>query len=88
MKNKHFNPDLNGWEEKDEPVKFPLVSLTENRVYFSGLPFEKINEQEMNIYVHAEKDTVSKELKFSYARSIYSRAETGSPSSNNRLASF
>ncbi len=34
---KHFNPDLTGWEEKDEYVTFNLVKTAPNAVYFSGL---------------------------------------------------
>ena len=34
---KHFNPDLKGWEEKEEYVTFPLVKMEANAVYFNGL---------------------------------------------------
>jgi uncharacterized protein YciI/ketosteroid isomerase-like protein len=34
---KHFNPDLTGWEEKNEFVTFQLVKIEPNAVYFNGL---------------------------------------------------
>ena len=64
---KHFNGDLKGWETKDETVDFPLVSITENAVYFDGMTFEKVNDREMNVYVLMnQKDGSKKELKFNY----------------------
>lgn len=36
---KHFNPDMTGWEDKDESVEFPLVALEETAAYFDGLTF-------------------------------------------------
>ncbi|MEM7455460.1 MAG: DUF6265 family protein, partial [Planctomycetota bacterium] len=48
---KHFDKDLNGWEEKDESVEFPLESVSENEVKFKGLTFTRINDNEMKIEV-------------------------------------
>ncbi len=64
---KHFHSDLRGWEEKDETVDFLLVKITENRVYFDGMTFEKVSENEMNVYVRIKQaDNVSEEMKFNY----------------------
>ena len=41
---KHFNPDLTGWEEKDERVEFPLVAVDGTTAYFDGLTFSRIGE--------------------------------------------
>lgn len=38
---KHFNPDLTGWEEKDETVAFPLVAVEGTTVYFDRLTFSR-----------------------------------------------
>ncbi len=66
---KHFAADLKGWEEKDETVDFPLVKLEHNKAYFDGLTFEKVSEQEMNIYVLIEQqDGAQNEMKFPYKR--------------------
>jgi hypothetical protein len=64
---KHFGTDLKGWEEKDETVDFPLVKLKPNKAYFDGMTFEKIGEEEMNIYVLIrQKDGSQNEMKFPY----------------------
>ena len=39
VKLKHFNPDLTGWEEKDEMVSFPLLAIEECAAYFSALTY-------------------------------------------------
>jgi hypothetical protein len=64
---KHFHSDLKGWEEKDETVDFPLVKVNESRVYFDGMTFEKVSDNEMNVYVRIKQtDDVPEEMKFNY----------------------
>lgn len=66
---KHFNQDLTGWEEKDETVDFPLVKIEENRAYFDGFTFEKVDKDSLNIYVVlSSKDGVVNEMLFPYQR--------------------
>lgn len=48
---KHFDPAFVGWEEKDKTVDFKFVSKSSNRVYFSGLTFERTNSNELRIYL-------------------------------------
>lgn len=40
---KHFNPDLTGWEEKDDMVTFRLVAAEHCALYFSGLTYRCTN---------------------------------------------
>ena len=69
MQLKHFNSDFKGWEEKNETVDFPLVKIEKNKVYFDQLTFEKISEEEINVYVVIEnEDGSSEEVKFNYKR--------------------
>ena len=68
FKLKHFNKDLTGWEEKDKTVDFALVKVTKNKLYFNGLTLERINDNEMNIYVAIEDNGNTTEEKFSYKR--------------------
>lgn len=42
---KHFNPDLTGWEEKDERVEFPLIAIEGTTAYFDGLTFSRRGEK-------------------------------------------
>ena len=67
---KHFHGDLKGWEEKDEVQSFKLVKTEGDRMYFDGFTFEKINEDEINIYAMIEQeDGGNEEVKFNYIRS-------------------
>ncbi|SDH24797.1 DUF6265 family protein [Winogradskyella thalassocola] len=67
---KHFRSDLKGWESKDETVDFPLIEITENKVVFEGMIFEKISATEMNIYVDIEDKGKTETLKFSYKKQV------------------
>ena len=53
---KHFNKELKGWETKDQTIDFPLKYITENKVVFEGMSFEKINDNEMNVSVDLKED--------------------------------
>lgn len=66
---KHFHGNLEGWEEKDEVADFKLVKIEENRVYFDDLTFERISENEINIYVFLLVDDGKREeVKFNYKK--------------------
>jgi hypothetical protein len=49
LKLKHFNPDLTGWEEKDDFLTFSKVGYSKDKLEFKGLTFERKNDQEMEI---------------------------------------
>ena len=65
---KHFNPDLKGWEEKDETVDFRLVKVTESKVYFDGLTLERIGDDQVNMYVAMKDNDPTSAVKFVYSR--------------------
>ncbi|WP_299556166.1 DUF6265 family protein [Seonamhaeicola sp.] len=66
---KHFHNDLKGWETKDETVDFPLKYITKNKVVFEGMTFEKVNDNEMNVFVDMhEKDGTVNTIKFNYTK--------------------
>lgn len=65
---KHFGGDLKGWEEKNDKVSAKLVKMDENRLYFDDFTFEKISDDEMNIYVVIEENGNSEEVKFNYKK--------------------
>ncbi len=66
---KHFNNDLKGWETKDETVDFPLKEITATKIIFEGMTFEKIGDNEMNVYVDMhQKDGSTEVLKFNYTK--------------------
>lgn len=67
---KHFNNDLKGWETKDETVDFPLKEITETKVVFEGMTFEKVSENEMTIYVDIKENENVETVKFNYKKDI------------------
>ncbi|MCX7551499.1 DUF6265 family protein [Xanthomarina sp. F2636L] len=65
---KHFGNDFKGWEEKDETIDFKLVKIEKNKIYFDQFTFEKISENEMNLYVVISDQGQKEEVKFNYIR--------------------
>ncbi|MEM8569116.1 MAG: DUF6265 family protein [Bacteroidota bacterium] len=66
---KHFHEDLKGWEEKDERLIRKLVKITKDRAYFNSFTFERISDNEINVYVLFKKDSgETYEMKFNYQR--------------------
>ena len=65
---KHFHHDLKGWEEKDETVDFPLVKITEDKVYFDGFKIERVSKNELKIFVMVGNEDNPQEIKFNYKR--------------------
>jgi len=65
---KHFYGNLKGWEEKDETVDFPLVEVGSEVVFFDGLTFKKITEDEMHVSVVISDDEQMNEVVFKYFR--------------------
>lgn len=68
LKLKHFSSKLHGWEEMDETVDFKLVKVTDDKVYFDGMTFENVSEEEMNVYVLIGNDGAEQETKFNYRK--------------------
>lgn len=51
---KHFGPDLKGWDEKEKSSDFRFIKKEKNRMYFDNFTFEKISENEVNVYAYFE----------------------------------
>lgn len=65
---KHFSKDFIGWEEKEQAIDFPLVKVIENKAFFDGLTFEKINDNELHIYVVLDDGDEASEEQFIFHR--------------------
>ena len=66
---KHFGSDLKGWEEKEEVQQFKFVKAYKDRMYFDGFTFERINDQEINIYgLIGNENGSAEEVTFNYKR--------------------
>ena len=68
LKLKHFSSELHGWEKKEETVDFKLVKVTDDKVYFDGMTFENVSNEDMNVYVLIGNEGEEKETKFDYRK--------------------
>lgn len=46
---RHFNNDFTAWEDKQEYVTFPLVSVETNKAVFEGLSYELVAQDQLRI---------------------------------------
>jgi hypothetical protein len=51
LKLKHFNPDLTGWEEKADAIRFGLLKITPEAAWFDGLTFRRVGDNEVEIFL-------------------------------------
>lgn len=69
LKLKHFNPDLTGWEEKNQTIDFPLVRVAPNEAFFDGLTYRKLPDGALQIFLRLSmKDGKSVEEEFRFER--------------------
>lgn len=69
---KHFNPDMKGWEEKEDFVDFPFISVEEGKAVFKGLIYELVNENSMKISLelHNKEKTWTEVFNFKRKESL------------------
>ena len=48
---KHFSPEFEGWEEKDESVDFRFIRADADALYFSGLTLRREGADALKIYI-------------------------------------
>lgn len=66
---KHFHPNFVSWEEKDKSVDFKFVRKDGNRMFFSGLTFERKGSKELNVFLALrQKDGTVREEMFAMKR--------------------
>jgi len=65
---KHFNPDITGWEEKDESVDFPLVAIGDREVYFDGLTLRRRGDTLQVFLSMRGRDGTLREEAFAFER--------------------
>ena len=56
LKLKHFSPDMNGWEEKEDFVEFPLLRATATKIEFDGLIYELVDANKMEVRLRLKQD--------------------------------
>jgi len=63
MRVKHFGSDFTAWEEKEEYLSFPLVKVEDDRVFFQGLTFERLDSEHVRAYLVVRSgDSVREEV--------------------------
>lgn len=67
LKLKHFNPDLSGWEEKEEWTIFPLVSVEKNTIWFHGFTMKRIGDK-MVLYLEISENGKTQLVEFNYSK--------------------
>ena len=65
---KHFSPELEGWEAKNEYEEFALVEISENAVYFDGISYAAENDQLKSSVRVSGGDGDEKIVSFSFVR--------------------
>jgi hypothetical protein len=60
LKLKHFDAQLNGWEEKDKALNFPLVKRMATEAFFDGITFRKMRDGSLIAYVAIENKKTGK----------------------------
>lgn len=48
---KHFDPDMTGWEERDEMTRFHLVRVEDQTAYFGGLTYQISDPDTLRIWL-------------------------------------
>ena len=66
---KHFNPDMKGWEEKDDFVEFPFISVEDGKAVFNGLIYELTDPDTMIITLKLHSKEKTWEEVFTFKRS-------------------
>ncbi len=56
MKLKHFEPDMQAWEEKADFVHFEMIEATPSKLSFKGLTFELKSKNEMEIALKMKRN--------------------------------
>lgn len=67
---KHVNPDMTGWEEKNDFVTFKLVKLNGTTAHFSGLTFRRSGEA-LEIFLALRSGGTVREEKFTMRRAAF-----------------
>ena len=66
---KHFNPDMAGWEDKEEMVTFRLAHVEPGLIQFNSLTYHLETEDRMRIHVAVrQSDGELEELEFELTR--------------------
>jgi hypothetical protein len=66
LKLKHFDNELKGWEEKDETENYAFLKMEGRKVFFNGLTYEYVSDNQMNVYLLFGNKEKKREVTFEY----------------------
>ncbi len=72
---KHFNPNLTGWEEKEESIGFPLIKVTQDTAWFQGLTIIRTGDKCVHYLGMKNKEGAYREARLEYTRRTTARSE-------------
>lgn len=65
---KHFDSNLIGWEEKEQTIDFPLIKIEKQTAWFSGITYQRI-DNELTVWVAMkQKDGSFEEATFKFSK--------------------
>lgn len=65
---KHFNPDMTGWEARDEMTRFHLVRIEDRTAYFGGLTYQLQDSDTLQIWLALRENGELTEHSFTLRR--------------------
>ena len=65
---RHFSPDFTAWEDKDEDMTLRFIRADENAVYFNGVSFFRISDDEVHAWLAFGSGESLREEKIVYRR--------------------
>lgn len=72
MRVKHFSADFSAWEDKDDFIRFRLLSADDAAIHFAGLSFYRRGNNEIDGFIAMrDKAGVLQEERLSYRRYAY-----------------
>lgn len=77
MKIKHFAPDMKGWEEKEQYITFPLLSVTPDRLTFEGMEMVRKSDNEMEVTLQLKRQDHEEKEVFHYTRRALEQGTDG-----------
>ena len=66
---KHFSPDLIAWEDKEDFVQFPFISVEEGKAVFKGLIYKLTDTNTMTVTLTLHNEEKTWDEVFTFRRS-------------------
>ena len=64
MRLRHFHPDLVAWEEKGDPLVWPMTHADESSASFGPVTYELVSRNKLEVFVELEEASEPAKLVF------------------------